>query len=86
MEIANGTRGLYAYFAYSLVGLGDTPVPQLNVTLEILNPKLAGKDRADANGFAQIIRPVPANMGGRTVWIQAAEDGRRSNVDEQKVQ
>lgn len=84
--IDNGTPQLRAYFTYSLAGLGETVVPQLNVTLEILNPKLAGSQKINNTGFARIFRTVPNNVQGKTVWMQAAENGRRSNVVKDVVQ
>jgi len=84
--IDNGTPQLRAYFTYSLTGLGETVIPQLNVTLEIANPKLAGSQKINNAGFARIFRTVPNNVQGKTVWMQAAENGRRSNVVKDVVQ
>lgn len=80
------TVGERVFFAYSVKGLGDTFVPQLNVTLGILNPKLAGSAKANSVGIAALIRNVPGNTSGTEVWMQAAEQGRISNIVNQVIQ
>jgi len=80
------TVGQRVYFTYSVKGLGDTFVPRLNVTLGILNPKLAGSAKANSVGIAALIRKVPGNTSGTEVWVQAAEQGRISNIVNQVIQ
>lgn len=72
--------GEMVYFIYSRHGLGMTPVPQLNVTLGLRSPALAGQDRADAEGYASIRGRVPVEMLGRDLWFQAARQGSVSDV------
>lgn len=73
------------YFAYSISGIGRTPVPPLGVDLALKSPQLAGRAKADANGTATLIRLVPGAAKGKTVWLQAAVDGNTSNVVTQVV-
>lgn len=67
------------YFVYSLNGPGNTFVPQLNVTLEIANPVLAGSSTANAAGEASYTSTLP-NVSNIVLWIQAAQFELTSNV------
>jgi len=80
-----GGWALVHYF-YSMQGAGTTPYPSLSVDLGLINPRLAGKDRADANGNSSFSKRVPNSAGSRTVWIQAAVVGYTSNVVQQVIQ
>ncbi len=65
---------------YSLRGLGNTFVPELNVTLGILDPIRAGAIKtSDGNGAASWVNlPVP-RVGRRIfVWFQGAEHSGRT--------
>ncbi len=81
-----GTVGTKTFFAYSVKGLGDTYISQLDVTLGILNPKLAGVAKTNNAGFAVIIRNVPGGTSGLEVWMQSAEQGKISNIANQVIQ
>lgn len=71
----------WTYLAYGLRGLGDTYVPQLNVTLGILSPQLAGSpQRANASGAATWNLPIPPTATGVTVRLQSAQYGDASNI------
>ncbi|TAH36313.1 MAG: glucose dehydrogenase [Planctomycetota bacterium] len=80
VSVSDATANQVVFFGYSLTGTGLTPVSQLNVTLGLDNPGLAGSDRADGQGNASLGAVVPPVLSGRTVWIQAAENGNTSNV------
>lgn len=71
--------GAQVYFVYSLSGTGSTFVPQLGVTLGLSNPQLAGSAIADGSGVAQFSQTLP-NVGPLVVWLQAAHNGKVSNV------
>ena len=73
------------YFTYSLSGEGSTYVPQLDVTLGLDEPRLAGSATADGSGtavFGDVIQPAGQ---GRTVWLQAAQHSKTSNVVESVI-
>lgn len=74
------------FWAYSLQGLGSTFVPPLGITLDLKKPAEAGRAKADANGDAMFSRNVPGVASGRTVWMQACEQGNTSNVIKLNVQ
>lgn len=81
-----GTIGKKTFFAYSVKGLGDTYVAALDVTLGILNPKLAGSAKTNSAGYAVLIRRVPSGASGLEVWMQSAEFGSKSNIVNQVIQ
>ncbi|GEM_PF-3038495 len=74
------------YFVYSTTGLGSFYVPQLNVTLDLNRPRLAGSDVAGADGKAVLIRRLPPNSTGTTLHLQAAEQGRKSEVVQAQIE
>lgn len=80
LTATDATPGNKVYFIYSLKGDGSTLLKQLGVTLSLANPKLGGSDVADFTGTAQIKPYVPSAASGKTIWIQAAENGRVSVV------
>lgn len=66
-------------FYYGL-STGETYIPSLNVTLDLLNPVFMGTARADNLGRASIVRTVPRNARGVTVHFQAASFERLSQT------
>lgn len=68
------------YYVYSLTGTGVTRVAGLNVSLGLASPALAGQDQATSGGLSQLAATVPVALSGRTLWVQAAENGNTSNV------
>lgn len=86
LTVHSATPGAVLYFAYSLRGTEWTVIPQLGVRLQLTDPSLAGDATADNTGNASLTRRVPAAGSGHTVWIQAAESGRVSNVLERMIQ
>ncbi len=86
MEVFAATPGQTVAFIYSTVGTGSTYIPQLDVTIDLANPALAGIRTADSNGYALLRKRVPPNTQGLRVWTQAAEFQRKSNVVEQVIE
>ncbi|MBL1218812.1 MAG: hypothetical protein D8M59_15130 [Planctomycetes bacterium] len=80
MTVTDATPAQKVYFTYSLAGSGSTYVSQLDVTLDLLSPKLAGDAVADGTGTAVLTKMVPLGAKNRLVWIQAAEYGKKSNL------
>ena len=70
------------YLAYSFQGLGNTPVSQLSVVLSLSSPALAATATSNASGIASYSVVPPARLFGRTIWLQAAQQGQTSNVFE----
>ncbi len=74
------------YFYYSLRGIGDTYLANLNVTLDLLNPVTIGSALANSEGVARLTRTVPRNSRGVTVYMQAAAYEDLSQVVIRQVQ
>jgi len=69
------------YLIYSMMGLGQVYVPQLDVTTGIRSPVLAGSPRdTDALGAVSWRLPIPVNSRGRDVWFQAIQRRNASTV------
>ncbi len=78
--------GQPVYLAYSLVGLGSQPIPALGVDAEIASPALAGTSTANGAGTAAFPVVPPSVLFGRTVYLQALQNGRDSNVFREEVE
>lgn len=79
--VSEATPRTKTYLAYSTAGTGSTYVSQLNVTLNLAAPALAGSPKkTDASGAAEWVLPIPARSRGVDVWFQAAQPGLVSNV------
>jgi beta-propeller repeat-containing protein len=64
------------YLAYSLTGLGSTPVPGLNLTLDLANPILGGgPTNSDAQGRVDWLMFIPLKAKGINIWGQAMQFG-----------
>lgn len=74
------------YFAYSIVGLGETHLASLGVTMGLANPVLIGSTVFDGTGYGGISARVPAAASGRSVSFQAVRPGRVSDIETQTVQ
>jgi len=69
------------YLAYSLLGMGETYVPQLNIAVNLSAPAQAGRVKTtNAAGSATWLLPIPMSTFGRDIWLQSAQDGMISNV------
>ncbi len=85
LEIFRATPGSQVAFVYSVQGTGSTYVPQLDVTLDLAQPRSAGFETADQDGYALHHIQIPFGSEGQHVWMQAAEYQRKSNVIDQAV-
>jgi len=81
-QVSAATPGGLVAFIYSVQGTGSTYIPQLDVTVDLANPALAGTRTADQDGNALLRKRIPPGTTGRHVWMQAAEFQRKSNVVE----
>ncbi len=80
MVCQDAPPGQTVHFLYSLRGSAPTYIPQLNVTVELENPKLAGSDEANAFGVASIRVTPPPGSRNTVIWIQAAMRNETSNM------
>lgn len=71
--IKNATPNKKQYITYSIQGRGSTPVPPLNITLDITNPTLLKSGISNANGNYQTTIPIPPSASARQIWFQSAE-------------
>lgn len=78
--VAGARPGRRVVFAFSTTGLGTTPVPQLNVTLDLDAARPLASDFAGGTGHASRRFRVPAAALGRNYWLQACSLGKLSNV------
>ncbi len=82
-----GRPNSQSYLIYSLDGIGRTNVSQLNVILDIVNPKLATRGKkSDSTGAVSWDVLVPAGAKGLDVWLEVAQMENGSNVVMQRVQ
>jgi glucose/arabinose dehydrogenase len=72
----NAPVGLF----FSKHGLGATRVPAAQVRLEIAGAELLALSTTNVQGTASFSGTVPANLQDRTIWVQAAQLGSKSNV------
>lgn len=86
LNVSNATSGQTVYFVYSTAGYGVKYVNGLNVTLNLDAPKLVGTDVADGAGNASLVVSVPNKATGIDVWLQAAENSRKSTIVADTVQ
>jgi glucose/arabinose dehydrogenase len=84
-SITQGTPSGSTFLTYSFVGLGQTPIPQLGITMDLANPTLFRAGRADGNGDWTLQGGLPVALTGRQIWIQALQAGAVSNVYVQVV-
>ena len=76
-----GLPSTRTYLIYSMTGLGQVYVPQLDVTTGIRNPVLAGSPKdTDLAGAVSWRLPIPVNARGRDVWFQALQQRNASTV------
>lgn len=81
VEVRGAADNGQVYLVYSFAGTGSTPVPQLDVTLDLASPSLAGDTTADGNGVADFsVLTIPNGAPQRLIYLQAIELGNKSNV------
>ena len=75
-----------SWLLFSINGLSPTFIPQLNVTVDINNPRIAvGPVLTDGNGDWQVIHQIPAVTAPRTVWFQAVQHNNVTNFFRAKI-
>ena len=78
--VTGGTANALCGLFYSKTGLGATPIGAANVTLDLASPQLISTRSTDGVGSASFGGTLPANLQDRTIWVQAAQFGKKSNV------
>ncbi|GEM_PF-3650276 len=86
-SVSGATPNALAGLVYSTAGLGNTNLPNYNVTLNLRRPVQAGSPRrADANGLVSWNLPISANARGRDVYFQVLQFGQVTNVIKRTIQ
>lgn len=80
LVVENATAGGTVFLAGSLAGIGSVPIAPLGVTAGIRAPNQTGVTSANGIGTASFNLVIPPFLAGRSVWLQALESGRVSNV------
>ncbi len=80
------TPGERVNFIYSTRGLGSVFIPPLGISIDLDRPHLIGHSIADPSGEASLGRAIPPGASGRTLWLQAAEVGRKTEVVESVIE
>lgn len=82
----NGAPGTRTWLFASVDNTGQTPVPQIQVTLGLADPRVVGDvRRTDDQGRAAWRASVPRELGHRRMWLQAAQPGVTSVVRSAEV-
>lgn len=74
------------FLGYSVTGTAAIPLPVLDVTLGLANPFLLVSGLADGAGSYAAALPVPAGIGGLTVWFQAVQMSGATPVVKRTIQ
>lgn len=85
-SITNGDPNTLTYLVYSLAGPGSTFVPQLNVTLDLANPRLTTSPAYTDQYGALTWNLNTPNVQGINVWFQSLQYGQVTNVVATSVQ
>ena len=79
-SLVQGLPDETSWLLYSTDGLGKTLINQLNVTVDIANPKIAlGPGLTDANGDRQVRRRIPTVTEPMDIWFQAVQHNNVTN-------
>jgi glucose/arabinose dehydrogenase len=80
LVVKNATPNSPVYLAYSLAGLGSTPVAALGITVNMANPVHAATRTANGSGTANFAVVAPGALFNRTIYLEAVQSGLVSNV------
>lgn len=86
-SITQADPNKWAWIGFSTSGLGCVTLPILDVTVGLDSPRvLAGPDMTDSQGQCDFPLFVPAGASGLSVWIQAVQYGKASDIEEITIQ
>jgi len=77
--VTNATPNAPVHLGFSVRGFGSQWFNSIGVMVDLENPIYAGTETADGSGVATFDIDVPGGAGGRTIYMQAIENGRKSN-------
>ena len=80
LHLVDADPGAFQWLAVSAPGPGATPVPLLEVVLDLALPILVDVFVADAVGEASLAIPLAPSLQGKAIWLQAFQLGSKSNV------
>jgi glucose/arabinose dehydrogenase len=80
LVVRNATPNAPVYLAYSLVGLGSTPVAALGIIVNMANPVHAATATTNVSGRASFPVVAPGALFNRTIFLEAVQAGLVSNV------
>jgi hypothetical protein len=86
LTITNATPFAPVHLGFSIHGFGSQWFNAIGVMVDLENPIYAGNTTADENGVAVFEIDVPGGAAGRVVYIQAVENGRKTNAVMAEVQ
>jgi len=80
LVVKNATPNSPVYLAYSMAGLGSTPVAALGIVVNLQNPVHAATKVANGVGTASFAVVPPGGLFNRTIYLEAVQIGLVSNV------
>ena len=86
LTITNATPFAPVHLGFSIHGFGSQWFNAIGVMVDLENPVYAGSTPADEDGVAVFEINVPGGAQGRVVYIQAVENGRKSNAVMAEIQ
>ena len=86
-SITQADPNKWSWIGFTTTGSGCLTLPILNVTVGIDSPRvLAGPKTTDSQGQCDFPLFVPAGASGLTVWVQAVQYGKASDIEEITIQ
>jgi len=86
IEVVRCNPNQTVFLAFSFSGVGMFPVGQLGVNVLLENPALAATTTSNGSGNASFPIVTPGSLFGRTVWLEAVQNGQVSNVTLETVE
>jgi len=79
-SLVEGLPDETTWLLYSIDGLGHRFISQLNVIVDLRNPKIAlGPGLTDSNGDRQVIRRIPTITEPTNIWFQVVQQNNVTN-------
>lgn len=85
-SISGATPSSFCGLFFSKYGMGSTRLPAAQVRLDIAGAELLGLKVTSGQGTTSFTGTVPTNLQDRTLWLQAAQMGSKSNVVVESVE
>jgi len=79
-SFVGGVPDAMSWLLYSVDGLGSTFIKPLNVTVDLVNPRVAvGPGLTDGDGKREVVRMLPSVAEAMDVWFQVVQHGNVTN-------